>query len=224
MATTVARQPVLAVARDEHETVVLEPRRLPAAPVAHGDGRPLGERAHRRVHLVARAGGGAPPLSPPGRARRAPAPRATRLFWSWSLELAASRARRRRPPCVQLMSRSKSGKRRNIPPGPSSAEIDRVLDPEPAEAVARPAGRPARSRRRRPGSRPAERRRAAAQLHRFESRSRRASAWSMRSITGGWSSRNCSSCGPGSDEAAEQRLGSDVGARRPAGQREISPK
>ena len=44
---------ILAVARDEHDRAVLEPRRLPAAAVADGHRSALGEGAHRGDHLVA---------------------------------------------------------------------------------------------------------------------------------------------------------------------------
>ena len=118
---------------------------------------------------------------------------------------------------VHDSSRWKNGQRRNMPPGSSSAEIDRVGARRGGAASTRPGGRPGRCRRRRPGSRRAG---TAASL---------SSATGSRSGAGaprpgasgtspvGWPIRKALDRGAGQDQAAQRRRARR--RRRPAARR-----
>ena len=92
-----------------------------------------------------------------------------------------------------------------------------MVDPERGAASTRPGARPGPLPTTTTGYSPGGNGRgsAAAQLrHRFALRSRRACAWSIRYITGGWATQERLDRGPGQDEAAQRPEGDDVGDRR----------
>ena len=124
---------------------------------------------------------------------------------------------------VQLIRRSKTGKRRNIPPGASSADSERVRDAVAGEVVG--GLEPARAAADDDDVVPAGRMRTRVYLGQSSAlRRRRASAWSMRYITRGRSSRNGSTSGAGttrqrtSDAATTSAIGGEPSST------EISPK
>ena len=124
---------VLAVGGDEDKAVVLDARGFPFAPVPDPDAAACANSASADS-ISARAGRSSWRSMKSGVNARWPSSSPTRLLWSYHSYSRVPRATGASG-FVQLMRRWYTGKRRNIPPGPSSREIRRSADPRAGERV-----------------------------------------------------------------------------------------